>query len=110
MKVRFYLTSSGRSPVEEFLGRQSLPIRTTFVEAVALLADGTYLEMPLSRNLSNIYPGLRELRLKDRSGQVRVFYYVKKGDAIYMLHAFKKKTQGLPRREVETALRRLKEV
>lgn len=110
MKVRFYLTSSGRSPVEEFLRHQSLWIRATFVEAVTLLTDGAYLEMPLSRNLSSISPGLRELRLKDRSGQVRIFYYIKKGDAIYMLHAFRKKTQELPRREIETTLQRLKEV
>ncbi len=110
MKVRFYLTSSGRSPVEEFLQGQSLQIRTTFVESVALLADGTQLDMPTSRNLSNIHPGLRELRLKDRSGQIRVFYFIKKGDAIYLLHAFQKKTQALPRNEIETALRRLKEV
>jgi phage-related protein len=41
---------------------------------------------------------------------MRVFYFVKKGDAIYMLHAFQKKTHELPRREIQVALKRLKEV
>ena len=66
--------------------------------------------MPLSRNLSSIHHGLHELRLKDRAGQIRIFYYLKRDDAIYMLHAFRKKTQELPRREIDVALRRLKEI
>lgn len=110
MKVKFYLTSSGRSPVEEFLKEQSLEIRTAFIEALNLLAYGRILEMPLSRNLSNIHQGLHELRLKDKSGHIRIFYYIRKRDAIYMLHAFRKKTRELPRKEIETALNRLKGV
>lgn len=66
--------------------------------------------MPLSRNLSSVHPGLHELRLKDRSGQIRVFYFVKRGEAIYMLHAFKKKTQELPRKEIDLVLKRIKEI
>jgi len=110
VKVRFYVTASGRSPVEEFLAAQSFEIRVTFVEAVAMLSGGAVLSMPLSRSLSGIRHGLFELRLKDRGGHVRVMYYVKKGDAIYMLHAFGKKTRKLRKREIEVALRRLREV
>lgn len=110
MKVKFYLKSSGRSPVEEFLGDQSIAVKTSFVEAVELLSAGKTLSMPFSRNLSGIFHGLYELRLKDRSGQFRVFYFIKKGDAIYILHAFKKKTQDLPRNEIEVVLKRIKEV
>jgi phage-related protein len=66
--------------------------------------------MPLSRNLAGVYSGLHELRLKDRTGQIRVFYFVKKGDAIYMLHAFKKKTQELPNLEIELVIKRIKEI
>ncbi|MBN21738.1 MAG: hypothetical protein CL678_10670 [Bdellovibrionaceae bacterium] len=53
---------------------------------------------------------MHELRLKDRSGQIRVFYFIKKQDAIYMLHAFKKKTQELPKKEIDIALKRIKEI
>lgn len=66
--------------------------------------------MPLSRNLSGIHLGLHELRLKDRAGQVRIFYFIKRGDAIYLLHAFNKKTQELPRKEIDLVLKRIKEI
>jgi phage-related protein len=110
MRIKFYLKSSGRSPVEEFLKECSSDIRSDFFDAVSLLSSGQSLTMPLSRNLANIHGGLHELRLKDRSGQIRVFYFIKKGDAIYMLHAFKKKTQELPKTEIELVLKRIKEV
>ena len=109
-KVRFYLKSSGRSPVEEFLTECSEDIRSDFFDAMALLSSGQMLSMPVSRNLASIHSGLHELRLKDRSGQVRVFYFFKKNDGIYLLHAIKKKTQELPRHEIETVLKRIKEV
>jgi len=96
--------------VEEFLREQSEELKRDFLDAVSLLADGAVLTMPLSRNLSNICRGLHELRLKDRAGQVRVFYFIKKAEAIYLLHAFRKKRQDLPRREIEVAMRRSKEV
>lgn len=110
MKVKYYLTSSGRSPVEDFLKDQSYEIRSDFIDAVNLLVSGKKLSMPQSRNLANIHSGLHELRLKDRAGQIRIFYFIKRADAIYMLHAFRKKTQELPRKEIDTALKRLKEV
>jgi phage-related protein len=50
------------------------------------------------------------LRLKDRSGQIRILYLIKKGDAIYFLHAFRKKTWELPTKEIDLVLKRLKEV
>ena len=110
MKVKFYLKLSGRSPIEEFLTECSEGLRSDFFDAVALLVNGQNLTMPLSRNLSSVHAGLHELRLKDRSGQIRVFYFIKKGDAIYMLHAFRKKTQELPKSEIEIVLKRIKEV
>lgn len=75
-----------------------------------MLESEITLTMPLSRNLSSIHPGLHELRLKDRTGQIRIFYFVKRGDAIYILHAIKKKTQELPKKEIDLILKRLKEV
>lgn len=110
IRIKFYLTGSGRNPVEDFLKDQSNEIRERFVEAVQWLASGQNLSMPLSRSLSGIHPGLHEMRLKDRSGQIRVLYFMKKADAIYMLHAFRKKTQALPRQEIELALRRIREI
>ena len=110
MRVRFYKTSSGRSPVEEFIREMAQPLKGDFFDAVALLDDGVSLDMPLSRNLSSIHKGLHELRLHDRTGQVRIFYYIKKGDAIYMLHALHKKTRVISDKDRKLILRRIKEV
>ena len=110
VKVKFYLTGSGRSPVEDFLEECSEGLRGDFLDAVSLLSKGESLAMPLSRNLSSVYRGLHELRLKDKNGQVRVFYFLTKIDGIYLLHAFRKKTQELPKKEIEVALKRIKEI
>ncbi len=110
LKIKYYLKSSGRNPVLEFIQECSGEIQKDFVDALNLLSSGMVLSMPLSRNLSSIHIGLHELRLKDRSGQVRVFYYVKKREAIYLLHAIKKKTRELPKHEIGIVLKRLKEV
>ena len=64
MKVKFYLKSSGRSPVEEFLADCSLSIRSDFFDAVNLLVGGENLSMPLSRNLSGVHSGLHELVIR----------------------------------------------
>src|SRR3989338_2171505 len=109
-KIRFYLTRSGRSPVEEFLQEKSEEIQADFMDALSLLEVGQVLSMPLSRNLAGIYPGLHELRLKDRNGQIRIFYFIKKLEALYILHAMQKKTQETPKRDIELILKRIREV
>lgn len=110
MKIKFYQTAGGRSPVEEFLLALPEETRLEIADALVLLESGQRLAMPLSRNLSSIRPGLHELRIRDKAGQVRVVYYIKKGDAIYLIHAFRKKTQTIPRQELDIIEKRLKEI
>jgi phage-related protein len=54
--------------------------------------------------------GLLELRLKGAEGIARVFYCTQVGRRIVMLHSFVKKTNRTPKRELEIALNRMKEV
>jgi phage-related protein len=84
--------------------------RLEIADALVLLESGQRLEMPLSRNLSSIRPGLHELRFRDRSGQVRVIYFIKKEEAIYLIHGFRKKTRTIPQRELDIINKRLKEI
>lgn len=58
--------------------------------------------------MPDIETGVHELRLKDSTGQYRVFYYTKVKDAILVFHFFKKKTQTTPKKEFETAKNRLR--
>ena len=110
MEVKFYLTASGRSPVEEFLLTLPDSARLEVADALILLESGQKLEMPLSRSLSSIRPGLHELRFRDKVGQVRVIYFLKKGDAIYLLHAFRKKTQAISSKDIDLIIKRAKEI
>ena len=110
MKVRFYTTSAGRSPVKDFLLELPEGTRLEVADAIALLDAGRKLEMPLSRNLSSIRPGLHELRFRDKAGQVRIIYYIKRSEAIYLIHGFRKKTQEINRKELDVVLKRLKEI
>ena len=110
LRVRFYLTSGGRSPVEDFINTLPAAVQLEIVDAISLLDGGKVLGMPLNRNLSSIRPGLHELRFRDRAGQVRVIYFIKKHEAIYLLHAFRKKTPAIPRGDLELIRKRLREI
>jgi phage-related protein len=110
MEVRHYQTSSGRDVIAEFLRDCSQDIRSDYLDAISLLEKGEILKMPLNRPLNNVYAGLQELRFKDRSGQYRFLYLLKKKDAIYVIHAFKKKTEELPDKEKRLVLKRIKEI
>jgi phage-related protein len=50
---------------------------------------------------------LWELREESQTNIFRVLYFFYTGRRIILLHGFVKKTQRLPRNEIETALRRL---
>ena len=45
-----------------------------------------------------------------RPGEYRVLYVAKFGEAIYILHAFEKRTQKTPKGEIDVAKRRLAEL
>lgn len=110
MRVRYYLKSSGRSPVADFIMALPEATRIEVVDAINMLSSGKTLKMPLSRSLSSIATGLHELRFRDRAGQVRLIYFIKKQEAIFLIHAFRKKTQELPRLDRDLVLKRLKEI
>ncbi len=68
---------------------------------------GPDLGMPHTRAMGE---GLFELRLKVAEGIVRVFYCTLVGRRIVMLHQFIKKSDKTPRKELEIARMRMKEV
>lgn len=90
--------------------RLNFSLKRQLAELFAQLADGENLGMPLSRPMPIVEHGVHELRVKDRTGQYRIFYFTKTVEAILIFHFFKKKTQETPKQEVETAKNRLKEM
>jgi phage-related protein len=53
---------------------------------------------------------LWEMRMKGKDGIARAVYLTAVGHRVVVVHVFVKKTQKTPRREIETALRRAREV
>ena len=85
-------------------------VRREFGKAIFDLQKGNKLSMPLSRPMPSVARGVEELRIKDRSGAYRVFYYTRLADSVLIFHAFHKKTQKTPPQEVALAQKRLKEI
>jgi phage-related protein len=50
--------------------------------------------------------GVEEIRVQEAGVAFRVIYTARVADAIYVLHAFQKKSQATPRRDLETARER----
>ncbi|MCC7309447.1 MAG: type II toxin-antitoxin system RelE/ParE family toxin [Acidobacteria bacterium] len=72
-----------------------------------LLEYGPMLGLPHSRSMGS---GLFELRPRGRSGTGRAFYCYVANKKIFIVHAFIKKTQQTPDRELKIARKRAKEI
>ena len=60
--------------------------------------------------LAAVGKGIDEIRITDESGAYRVVYVARPADAVYVLHAFQKKTQATPKKDIDTARKRLAEL
>ncbi len=66
-------------------------------------------EVPLdSKPMKTVGRGVRELRARDRNNQYRAMYVIKKGDDIFVLHSFIKKSRTTSKADINIAKERLK--
>jgi len=56
--------------------------------------------------MPSIGKGVEEIRIWDDSGTYRVIYTARLADAVYVLHAFQKKTQATSKRDIDIAKER----
>ena len=56
--------------------------------------------------MPTIGKGVDEIRVWDENGTFRVVYTARLADAVYVLHAFQKKTQTTSRQDIEIAKQR----
>jgi phage-related protein len=99
-----YYSESVRREIEEWpVGIRAMYARIT--ERMEVF--GPHLGMPFTRPMGD---GLFELRAKGKEGIGRAFFCTAVGHIILILHAFIKKSQKTPRRDLELARRRLREV
>lgn len=58
--------------------------------------------------MPSVGAGVREIRNRTADGAFRVLYVVENATDVYVLHAFQKKTQGTPKKDLSKARSRYK--
>jgi phage-related protein len=72
---------------------------------IKLLKDyGVLLKEPYTKQIRG---KIRELRIKDSQGAVRILYFTFTGKRFILLHGFIKKADKTPEREIEIAEKRM---
>ncbi len=105
-KVKFFQTLRGDYPVKEFIVEQDRATRTKISLSIRLLIDyGPFLKPP---DIKKLQDKLYELRIPGKTS-VRIFYTIKNSE-FYLIHAFKKKSQKTPSKDIKKALDRLREL
>lgn len=106
--VEFYETSSGKSPVQEFL----LKLKATDPNDFAAVAAGLeklryrqYHREPLSKALGG---GLFELRHVGKLN-TRILWFFRKDRRIIALHGIRNKGQAIPARDLDIARERMRD-
>lgn len=105
--MKWCITYYSRKVFEEILA-MPIALSAKYVAITERMSEtGPHLGMPHTRAMGN---GLFEIRLKGQDGIARVFYCMQQQQEIVVLHSFIKKTQKTPKRELDLAIHRLKEV
>ncbi|MFT7458600.1 MAG: phage-related protein [Planctomycetota bacterium] len=61
------------------------------------------------KSIPSIGSGVQEIRI-GKGGAFRVIYIAKYDEAVYVLHVFQKKTQRTPKKNIDLAKQRLRDV
>jgi len=54
--------------------------------------------------------GVEEIRVLDSTGAYRVIYVARRAEAVYVRHAFQRKTQATPKNDLQLAKRRFRQL
>jgi phage-related protein len=105
--IEFFRTKNGKCPAEDFLYSLNKSTAVKVYGTIELLKKhGIHLGEPFVKFIGEkIY----ELRVKDPDGIYRVLYFAASGRKFVLLHGFVKKSQKIPRKEISTAKKRMKE-
>jgi len=105
LPAKFYRNDNGREPVRDWLKGLPPQDRRIIGEDLKDVEFGWPLGLPLVRSLGR---ELWEVRSSLTQGRIaRVIFCVHSGNMV-LLHAFIKKTQKTPEREIELALKRMR--
>ena len=87
---------------------RNFPDDARYGAGVELRAVQTGLEPADWKPMKTVGAGVREIRVREASGAFRVIYLATLPDRVLVLHAFQKKTQQTPQKDIDLAAKRLK--
>ena len=106
--VNYFTDEMGEQPVKEWIDTLEVKLQLKIFRAFELLEEfNINLKAPYVKPLED---KLYELRIKDPKGIYRIIYFAYTGQEFIMLNGFVKKTQKTPKKEIELAKTRMKEV
>src|SRR3569623_1596964 len=104
MKVLYFVSDSGRRPVEEFYDSLNIRSKRKFINVIEMLeVFGRELAMPHSKYIGD---DIFELRFESLEGSVRVLYFFFDGDRTVLTNGFIKKSNKTPKNEKQIAIER----
>ena len=108
MRVAFYTSPSGRSPVGDLIESLSKADQARFRDVFdGIQSSGLDCPRVQFRQLRG---KLWEIKFSAPSGGYRIAYVVVQKDVMVWLHAFKKTTQKTPIRDLDIAEKRMQEI
>jgi phage-related protein len=102
--IEYYKSRNSKYPVKEFIDSLEVKSRARIARTLDLLEEfGIELGMPYSKYLEK---QLWELRVRHGHNRYRIIYFLPTGKTFILLHGFFKKTDAIPRSDLEIAQNR----
>jgi len=100
-QVEFFETENGNIPVEDFINSLDIKMSAKIYRLLMMVSEnGAELREPHSKHLED---GIFELRAKVGSNITRILYFFFIGHRVIVTNGFIKKTQKIPRAEIDKA-------
>lgn len=107
-EIIFYKSSSGKSPVEDFLDSLSAKEAQKIVWVLSLIEDTENISTKFYKKLSNS-DGIIEVRAQIGKNNFRLLGFEYKGSFVVLTNGFKKKDQKVLKSEISLAKKRKNE-
>lgn len=103
--VEYYRDPEGNEPVAAFIDALPDKARVKVFRIIKLLKEyGVLFKEPYTKQIRG---KIRELRIKDSQGAIRILYFTHTGRRFILLHGFIKKTDKTPVGDIELAEKRI---
>lgn len=107
-QIEYYKNSNtGKEPIIDYLDSLNEKVQAKIVSYIDLLLENKgKLKYPYARHVKD---KIWELRIDFAKNYHRILYFIFTGKRIILLHAFSKKTDKIPKRELEKTINNYKD-